>query len=55
MRVWGIFCDLTEAFDRVHHEILLVKLHYCGIQGTVANWLRSYLTNKNKKKLKKLF
>jgi hypothetical protein len=33
----GIFCDLAKAFYCVNHEILLAKLHYYGIQGTVAN------------------
>jgi hypothetical protein len=47
----GIFCYLAKAFDSVNHEILLAKLHYYGVQGTVANWFRSFLTE-NKKKLK---
>jgi hypothetical protein len=33
----------------VNHEILQVKLHYYGIQGTVANWFRYYLTNRKQK------
>jgi hypothetical protein len=37
MHVGGIFCDLIKAFDCVNHEIFLAKLHYYGIQGTVAN------------------
>jgi hypothetical protein len=41
MHFGEIFCDLTKAFNCVNHEILLVKLHYYGIQGTVANWFRS--------------
>jgi hypothetical protein len=49
MHVVGIFCDLAKALDCVNHEILLLKLRYCGIQGTVANWFRSSLTNRNKK------
>jgi len=33
----GMFCDLAKAFDSVNHEMLLVKLHYYGIQGTAVN------------------
>jgi hypothetical protein len=49
MHVGGIFCDLTKPFDCVNHKILLAKLCYYGIQGTVANWFRSYLTNRKQK------
>jgi hypothetical protein len=49
MHVGGIFCDLAKAFECVTHEILLEKLHYYGIQGTVANWFRFCLTNRKKK------
>jgi hypothetical protein len=45
----GIFCDLAKVFDCVNHEILLGKLHYYGIQGTVANWFRSCLTDRKQK------
>jgi hypothetical protein len=37
MHVGGIFCNSAKAFDCTNYEILLVKLHYYGIQGTVAN------------------
>jgi hypothetical protein len=48
MHVGGIFCGLAKACDCVYHAILLAKLHYYGIQETVANWFRSYLTDRKK-------
>jgi hypothetical protein len=46
MHVGGILCDLAKAFEFVNHEILLVKLHYYGIQGTIANWFTSCMAEK---------
>jgi len=36
-------------FDCVNREILLTKLHFCGIQGITINWFKSHLTNKKQK------
>jgi hypothetical protein len=44
--VGGIFCDLTEAFDSVNHEILLVKLEFCGRRGTFYKLIASYLNDR---------
>jgi hypothetical protein len=46
MLVGGVFCDLAKLFDCVNHEILLVNLCYYGIQGAIAKWFRSYLTDR---------
>jgi hypothetical protein len=49
IHVGVIFCDLAKAFDCVNHEILLAKLHFCGIQRVMADWFRSCLTNRRQK------
>ena len=41
-----VFCDLSNAFDRVWHTGLLYKLSQCGVQGTLLRWLRAYLTGR---------
>jgi hypothetical protein len=33
--VLGLVFDLTKAYDVINHEILLTKLEYYGITGTI--------------------
>jgi hypothetical protein len=42
MHLEGTFCGLAKAFDWINQAILLVKLHFCGIQGGSADWFRPY-------------
>jgi len=43
--VWGIFFDLTKAFDCVNH-ILLEEIEFFGITGKTYTLIKSYLESK---------
>ena len=35
----GVFLDFQRVFDRVNYDIVLSKLHYCGIRDIPSNSL----------------
>ena len=47
--VGGIFCDLRKAFYHVDHEILLAKMHQCGITSKSHKLIKSYLENRSQR------
>ena len=42
----GILLDMSKAYDRVQHNILLRKLNQVGIRGEALRWFRSYLESR---------
>ena len=44
--VFGLFVDLSKAFDTVDHKILLHKLSIYGIRGHSNKFFESYLSNR---------
>jgi hypothetical protein len=38
--------DFAKAFDKVNHELLLLKLKRFGISGILLSWLRDYLSGR---------
>ncbi|GBP41961.1 Probable RNA-directed DNA polymerase from transposon BS [Eumeta japonica] len=45
----GVFCDLSKAFDCVHRDTLIRKLHHYGVTGRSIALLDSYLRGKIQK------
>ena len=44
--VHACYLDMSKAFDRVDHNILLRKLKEHGIGGKILTWLANYLTDR---------
>ena len=44
---FGVFIDLSKAFDTINHGLLLKKLKYYGINDLSLQWFSSYLANRS--------
>jgi hypothetical protein len=41
-----LYLNFAKAFDKVNHELLLLKLKRFGISGNLLSWLRDYLSGR---------
>ena len=46
-----VFCDVTKAFDRVGHKGLLFKLESLGVTGSLLQFFKDYLSNRQQRVL----
>ena len=44
-----IYLDFAKAFDSVPHQRLLSKLHACGIQGKLLEWIKAFLVDRQQR------
>jgi len=44
-----VFCDISKAFDRVWHIVLLKQIESIGIQGPLLSWIKNYLLNRKQR------
>ena len=42
----AIYLDLSKAFDKVPHHLLISKLSSFGISGCLLKWYQSYLSDR---------
>ena len=47
VQVDAVYLDISKAFDKVNHSILLQKLRMAGFGGSLLQWFQSYLTNRH--------
>jgi hypothetical protein len=45
----GLFCDLTNGFVSVSHELFILKLDFYGVKCFILNWLKSYWHNRRQR------
>ena len=44
-----VYLDFQKTFDKVPHEILMLKVNAHGIQGDAARWIRNWLAGRRQR------
>lgn len=45
----AIYLDISKAFDKVPHHLLLRKLENLGIRGSLLSWFQNYLADRQQR------
>ena len=45
----AILFDFSKAFDKVPHQMPLIKLEHYGVKGKALQWIRSFLSDRTQK------
>ena len=40
----AILLDFSKAFDKVPHQLLLLKLNHYGVRGNILSWIEDFLS-----------
>lgn len=44
-----LYLDMSKAFDKVNHNMLLRKLQHHGFGGKLLEWFKSYISNRSQR------
>ena len=47
--IWAIFMELSKAFDRLNHDLLIGKLGAYGFETDALRYMKSYLANRRQR------
>lgn len=47
LQVDVVYTDFSKAFDKINHDLLLVKLMRAGVHGNLLRWIESYIRNRS--------
>lgn len=42
-----VYTDFSKAFDKISHDMLLMKLWEAGVHGDLFRWIKSYISNRS--------
>ena len=47
--MWGVFLDISKAFDKVWHDCLIFKLKSYGVEGELLSLLKNCIQNREQR------